>query len=122
MKQTIEQAVASVQNAFPSIYTKDDVIKLLGSIEAPKGQVGLSPVLIDQLIQVVVDQVRSNAENLETDEVCDVDSAEFDLNGNEISLSSVDVNTRGIADAIVDCVGDEIEAFFENLKVDEEDE
>ena len=122
MKQTIEQAVASVQNAFPSIYTKDDVIKLLGSIEAPKGQVGLSPVLIDQLIQVVVDQVRSNAENLETDEVCDVDSAEFDLNGNEISLSSVDVNTRGIADAIVDCVGDEIEAFFENLKADEEDE
>ena len=121
MKMTIEQTVAAVKNAPGSMYTREDVISLLGRIETSGGN-GLSQILIDQLIQVVIDQVRSNAENLETDEVCDVDSAEFDLNGNEISLSSVDVNTRGIADAIVDCVGDEIEAFFENLKADEEDE
>jgi hypothetical protein len=119
MKQTIEQTVAAVKNAPSSIFTKDDVLNLFNNLEPATGGV-LSPILIDQLIEVVVAQVKSNAENLETDDVCDTDSAEFDLNGNEISLSSIDVNTRGIADAVVESIGDEIEAFFENLKDDDE--
>jgi hypothetical protein len=119
MKQTIEQTVAAVKNAPSSIFTKDDVLNLFTNLEPTTGGV-LSPILIDQLIEVVVAQVKSNAENLETDDVCDTDSAEFDLNGNEISLSSIDVNTDGIGDAVVDGVGDEIEAFFENLKGDDE--
>ena len=119
MKLTIEQTVAAVKNAPSSIFTKDDVLNLFTNLEPAKGG-RLNQILVDQLIQVVVDQVQSNANNLETDEVCDTDSAEFDLNGNEISLSSVDVNTRGIADAVVEGIGDEIEAFFENLEADDE--
>ena len=117
MKQTIEQTVAAVKNAPSSIFTKDDVLNLFNNLEPAKGG-ALNQVLIDQLIQVVVDQVKSNVENLETDEVCDTDSAEFDLNGKEISLSHVDVNTEGIADGVVEGIGDEIEAFFENLEED----
>jgi hypothetical protein len=121
MKLTIEQTVAAVKNAPSSIFTKDDVLNLFTNLKASDGN-GLSQILIDQLVQVVVDQVKSNAENLQTEDVCDVDSAEFELNGNEISLSSIDVYTRGIKDAVVENVGEEIEAFFENLKADEESE
>ena len=119
MKLTIEQTVAAVKNAPSSIFTKDDVLNLFTNLEPAKGG-RLEPFLIDQLIEVVVQQVQKNAGNLETDEVCDTDSAEFDLNGDRISLSSIDVNTDGIGDAVVDGVGDEIEAFFENLKGDDE--
>jgi len=120
MKMTIEQTVAAVKNAPGSMYTREDVISLLGKIEAPKGG-GLSEDQIGHLIEVVVEQIKSNASNLDTDDVCDTDSAEFELNGNEISLSSIDIHEGGIADAVVEGVGDEIEAFFENLKAEEED-
>ena len=115
MKMTIEQTVAAVQNAPGSMYTREDVISLLGKIEAPKGG-GLSEDQIGHLIEVVVEQIKSNASDLDTDDVCDTDSAEFELNGNEISLCSVDVYTRGIRDAVVVGIGEVVETFFEDLE------
>jgi hypothetical protein len=117
MKMTIDQTVAAVKNAPSSIFTKDDVMNLLANLEAPKGG-GLDEDQIDRLVRVVVDQVKSNVEDLQTEDVCDIDSAEFELNGNEISLCSIDIYTRGIRDAVVESIGEEIEAFFENLKED----
>jgi hypothetical protein len=99
MKMTIEQTVAAVQNAPGSMYTREDVISLLGRIET-KGN-GLTQDQIANLCELICDQVKENAENLQTEDVCDIDSAEFELNGNEICLSSVDVYTRGIRDAVV---------------------
>jgi len=121
MKLTIEQTVAAVKNAPSSIFTKDDVLNLFNNLEPAKGG-ELEPSVINRLVEVVIQQVQKNADNLETDDVCDVDSAEFDLNGDRISLSSVDVNCDGIGEAVVDGVIDEIEAFFENLKSDEDSE
>lgn len=115
MKMTIEQTVAAVKNAPGSMYTREDVISLLGKIEAPKGG-GLSQDQIAHLCELIVDQVKSNVDNLDTEDVCDVDSAEFELNGNEISLSGIDVHTRGIRDGVVDGIGDVVETFFEELE------
>ena len=121
MYTNIQQAVASVENAFPSIYTKDDVIKLLNSIEieAPKEITVLSQSQIDDLCRLIVDQVKDNAENFNS-EIVDTDSAEFELYGNEIQLSSVDIHTDEVARNVVDGIGDVIETFFEDLKDDRE--
>ncbi|NBR26450.1 MAG: hypothetical protein EBU08_22255 [Micrococcales bacterium] len=121
MYTNIQQAVASVQNAFPSIYTKDDVIKLLESIQIPEENVvvGLTRSQLDDLCRAVVNQVNDNAENLDRDCV-DTDSAEFELNGNEISLYGVDLDTREIARVVVDGIGDVIEEFFEDLNKESE--
>ena len=120
MYTNIQQAVASVQNAFPSIYTKDDVIKLLESILIPEERsVGLSQSQVEELCRRVVEQVEENADNLDRDCV-DTDSAEFELNGNEISLYSVDVDTKEITRVVVDGIGDVIEEFFEDLNKESE--
>lgn len=119
MKMTIAQAVASVQNAPGSMYTREDVISLLGRIQEGGS---ITKDQIEELIEKVLDMIKGNADNLDTEDVCETSSAEFDLNGNEISLSSVDVNTDGIADAVVDGVGDAIEEFFEELEKEDEEE
>lgn len=120
MKQTIEQAVASVQNAPGSIFTKEDVVNLLNNLEASKGR-GLTQDQIAELCELICDKVKDNADNLEIDDVCDTGSAEFELNGNEISLCSVDVYTRGIRDVVVEGIGEVVEEFFEELQEEEQE-
>lgn len=111
MKMTIEQAVAAVEIAPGSMYTREDVISLLGKIETKGG--GLSQDQIASLCELICERVKENADSLDTEDVCDTSSAEFELNGNEICLSSVDVYTRGIRDAVVGGIGEVVEEFFE---------
>lgn len=117
MKMTIEQAVAAVEIAPGSMYTREDVISLLGKIETKGG--GLSQDQIASLCELICERVKENADNLDTEDVCDTSSAEFELNGNEICLSSVDVYTRGIRDAVVEGIGEVVEEFFEELEEQE---
>jgi hypothetical protein len=119
MKMTIEQTVAAVQNAPGSMYTREDVISLLGKIETKGGS--LTQDQIAHLCELICEKVKDNAENLDTEDVCDVDSAEFELNGNEVSLCSVDVYTRGIRDAVVEGIGEVVEEFFEELEEEEQE-
>ena len=124
MYTNIQQAVASVENAFPSIYTKDDVIKLLNSIEieAPKGTAKIDKQIVKDLSEAIMDELRSNVGNLGCSEVCDLSSAEFELYGNEIQLSSVDIDTDEITRNVVYGIADVIEDFFEKLEEEEEEE
>ena len=117
MKMTIEQAVAAVEIAPGSMYTREDVISLLGKIETKGG--GLSQDQIAHLCELICERVRENADNLDVDDVCDKDSAEFELYGNEVQLSSIDVYTRGIRDAVVEGIGEVVEEFFEQFEEQE---
>ena len=123
MYSNIQQAVASVQNAPSSNFTKEDVIKLLESIEIPEEQVasGLTRSQLDDLCRAVVNQINDNVDNLDSDCI-DTGSAEFELNGTEISLYSADLDTREIARVVVDGIGDVIEEFFEELAEEAEQE
>lgn len=122
--KSIQEAVASVQNAFPSIYTKDDVVKLLNSIqiEAPKGTAKIDKQIVKDLSEAIMDELRSNVGNLGCSEVCDLSSAEFELYGNEIQLSSVDIDTDEITRNVVYGIADVIEDFFEELEEEDEEE
>ena len=124
MKQTIQETVASVQNAPSSIFTKEDVLTLLNNLQAADSITKFDQQMITDLCEVICDQIRDNARNLSTEDVVDTGSAEFELYGNEIQLSSVDIDDRSIAEAVVDGVADAIEEFFEKLvdEVEEEDE
>ena len=120
MKMTIDQAVAAVKNAPSSIFTKDDVLNLFSNLEVKGGS--LKQHQMYELCELICSQIKDNVENLDTQDVCDTDSAEFELNGNEISLCSVDVYTRGIRDVVVDGIADVIEEFFEELEKEEEEQ
>ena len=121
MKQTIQEAVASVQNAPGSMYTREDVISLLNRIKVEKGS-GPTDRQIKDLVERIVETVNDNASSLSTDDVLDTYSAEFELNGNEISLSSVDIDCSKIADEVTDGIESVIEEFFEELNKEDDEE
>ena len=125
--KSIQETVASVQNAPSSIFTKEDVISLLNKITIPEASeqvaTGLTKDQIEELCKKVVAQVKENADNLDSSDVVDTSSAEFSLSYNEIQLDSVDIDTRNIVDEVVCGIGDVIEEYFEELnKENEEDD
>lgn len=86
-KRTKEQAIESIKGAISSIFSKEDVIAIINSIEEPKSL----PFVADDLAQDITDKLR-------VDRVIDFDSAEFALDGKEISLEEIefdDTELRG---------------------------
>ena len=125
MYTNIQQAVASVENAFPSIYTKDDVIKLLNSIEieAPKSGFKVTKEQIDELVENIENRLERNANNLSTEDVVDMSSAEFSIGyGNCIELDSIDINSSDITSEMMSGVEDVIADFFEKVDAINEEE
>lgn len=122
--QTLQQTVASVQNAPSSIFTKEDVLNLLNGINAPKGGIEIDRQIVKDLSEAILEAVKENIANLESSDVCDLSSADFSLSYNEIQLDSVDIDTHEIASNAVNGIYDVIEEFFETLEkenVEEED-
>lgn len=120
---TKQQTIELLNQQLPGFYSVEQVIKIINDIETPevKGG-GLTQQQVAHLCELICDRIKDNVENLGTEDVCDTSSAEFELYGNEIQLSSVDVDTRGIRDVVVDGIGDVVEDFFEELEKEEEAE
>lgn len=120
--KSIQEAVASVQNAFPSIYTKDDVIKLLESIEITSAP-GFSQETIEKLIDAVTTATTKHISRMDTQDMVDNDSAEFSIGyNNRIELDSVDVDTSAISDEVETAIDDAIKEYFKEGGFFEEDE
>lgn len=84
----------SVENSVSSIFSKEDVIKLINSVEG-----GGRVITVDQ-IQRAIDKTISWIENNSRD-ILDLDNAEFELSyDNRIELSDVAINTEEIREAL----------------------
>jgi len=128
MKQTIENAIANVQTAFPSIFTKEDVVAILEGlhsnldseeeVEAPSIKAAL---FTDDQLTTLIDNVKEAVERMlnrmDSSDLVDTGSAEFEISyGNTLELSSVEVNVDNIADEVNSTIEDEIRDYFENLE------
>ena len=78
-----QQAIEMVNNNLSSIFTKQDVIDLLNKIEG------------DTSVESIIEKVEGVFDMLGSDFV-DLDSAEYELNGNTIELISVDADINKI--------------------------
>jgi ElaB/YqjD/DUF883 family membrane-anchored ribosome-binding protein len=123
MYTNIQQAVASVQNAFPSIYTKDDVIKLLESIEIQQSSGKLSNEQIEELTQSIQEQVTRAIRNFDTGDIVDNSTAEFSIGyNNTLELDSVDVDLQNLNDEIESTIESTVTEFFEGLEEESDEE
>ena len=123
MFTNIQQAVASVQNAFPSIYTKDDVIKLLESIEIQQSSGKLSNEQIEELTQSIQEKVSRAIRNFDTGDIVDNSTAEFSIGySNILELDSVDVDLDNLNDEIESTIESTVTEFFEGLEEESEEE
>ena len=129
MKEKIESAIANVQTAFPSIFSKEDVVSILESLHAEieseeETEVvnsGLSADQIDELVEKIQEAISRKMDRMDTSDVVDTSTAEFNINyGNTLELESVDVNVDEIADEINSTVDDEVRSYFESLTSENE--
>lgn len=89
-----ELVLQSVQNSVSSIFSKEDVISLINSVEG-----GGRKITTDD-IERAIDKTISWIENNER-EVVDLDNAEFELSyNNHLECVGVPINTDGIREAL----------------------
>jgi len=131
MTQKIESAIANVQTAFPSIFSKEDVVSILEGLlaevdseeETEVVSSGLNEDQISELIEKIQEAVSRKMDRMDTSDVVDTSTAEFNINyGNTLELESVEVNVDSIADEVNEVVDEEIRSYFESLVVEEEAE
>jgi hypothetical protein len=107
-KMTITETIGQItNNNLGSIYSKDDVIRLLENIKQEEVLQGN----IEDILNKLKDKLESIVNNLDSSDVCDYDSAEFSIRGREIEVDSIDVNHSEIWDQI----GSEIDEFINEI-------
>jgi hypothetical protein len=114
MKVTKENAIASVQNSVSSIFSKDDVLFLLNSVE-----VGSSRKITTEDIERAIDKTINWIDNNER-EIVDLDSAEFELTyNNQIECVGVPISSESIREVLENNFMDfgEVEDDDENNEV-----
>ena len=85
----------SVQSSVSSIFTKEDVINLINSIEESKGR-----VITTQQINDAIDEVVNWAER-RVDNLIDLDSAEFEISySKHIELTCVDIDVESLRNTL----------------------
>ncbi len=108
-----ELVLQSVENSVSSIFSKEDVIKLINSVEA-----GSSRKITVNDIERAIDQTISWLEN--SRDVIDLENAEFEIEwGNKIACTEVPINFDEIREALENNFMDFGEAEVE--EVEEED-
>jgi hypothetical protein len=133
MKQAtshLQGAITKVENAFPSIFTKNDVIILLGelsdAIENDDDVVnggGIPLIDKDALIDVIRGAVENAIKNMDEDDIIDTSNVEFQFkNGNEIYLESgcIGLNNQDIIDDVMNEIENDIHDMYERIEEEKE--
>ena len=80
-KRSLDQAKELVSTSFPSIFSKEDVMNLLASIEAPEAEEETPKgkfFLTEEQIELLASKIASRVED-EQDDVIDSDDVDFDI-------------------------------------------
>jgi hypothetical protein len=105
-------------NAFPSVYSKEDVNSLLESLKNNVlteiiGQASGAIITDERLADFVESVVRRLDRHLCSSDLVDTSSAEFSIDyGNQISLDNIDVDTESITSELDDILNDEFSTSF----------
>jgi len=89
-----ELVLQSVENSVSSIFTKEDVIKLINSVEG--GGRKITTYDIGRAIDKTIDWIENNERD-----VLDLDSAEFEISyNNQLECTNVPINVEEIRNAL----------------------
>lgn len=106
MKITKENAIAQVQSSVSSIFSKDDVLFLINSIQEEQSTPKITLDQLRDLTQSIVNSIEKEASN---DNIVCYEDVEFELDyQRRIEVTDVPINF----DAIKDCVEESLTEFF----------
>ncbi len=104
-----DHAVHIVDSSFPSLYTKDDVIRVLRDLEiilkdfidekeeTIQDRIVLTTEQLDSLIETVTNEISSMDEYI-------IDDYDLSINDKEIQLDSISLNSSGIEEKVSEAV------------------
>jgi hypothetical protein len=110
---TVAEAIAAVeQNQLSSMYTKEDVLKLLKGIEQPSTD-------LESLFDNIYEAISNQLDQADSDSLVDYDSASFELShsgygtrgATTIQLECIEANLDGI----LTLIGDAMRPVFTKL-------
>jgi hypothetical protein len=98
MNKNIQNTIEQVSNSFPSLFSREDVIKLLTELDA---EMQTPQPIIDK--EALLDVFRDTFSDKNFDGVVDTDDIEFSLNyDNRIEVDNVPIDESYIVDSAVD--------------------
>jgi len=107
---TKNQTVELLKKQLPGYYSADQVINLINEIEDENQD--LVADKIEGLKKRVETKVERALRDMYSDDLVDLESAEFSLCGNEISLESVDANEEQIKERVTEVVREALLDYF----------
>lgn len=119
-----DQEITKTVDAYPSIYTKDDVVSLLSKLRTvvltEVSELKPASAITEDKFQEFSESVTKaleNAINRGELDVVDYSSAEFNINyHNTIEVENIDVNTDSIVDELATILQDQFVGYFGELK------
>lgn len=121
-KQSILEAKEKVQQGLSSIYSKEDVIEILNSIQEQSPTLPSSNQILKSSLMVIMTETINHLQNRINE--ADLDNgnnyfdsytARFELNGNELSVESIDADWGEIKSEIEYFIDDKKEDIVEHL-------
>lgn len=114
---TKQMTVELLQKQLPGFYSVEQVIEMINNIEDGGS---LDEEKLQVLIDKITDKVESKLDRMYSEDFVDLDSAQLELNGNEITVTEIEVNTSNIIDEVSDAISDALHDFFPAPKEVEE--
>jgi hypothetical protein len=124
-KRSLDQAKELVSTSFPSIFSKEDVMNLLASIEAPEADEETPKgkfFLTEEQIELLASKIASRVED-EQDDVIDSDDVDFDIDVDYDRRINIEI-TGGITintSEVENIAHMVIQGFIDELNEEEED-
>lgn len=105
---TKSEVISNVNKSLSSIYSKDDVLKMLNELSDNNS------IDKEKLLDKIRDAVENAVDNLDKDDIIDEDSCSFEIkNNNEVTLENVDIETKKIISNIMIDVESAIDEFVD---------
>ena len=115
MTNVIETIINDVNNGRSSIYSKEDVLKILNEVKANNSNVANPPFNYSHLKTHLENRMKSFVRNLDVSDVVNMSSVEFQIrHGNEINFdeTSIDVEHQTLTDNIMEEINEVFEEVF----------
>jgi excinuclease UvrABC ATPase subunit len=121
----LSKSQLSVNNSFPSVYTKQDVIHLLDefadtistyvfeNVEEKKSSRSMSLEGVEELSELLIKTINNKIERLDSNDVVDYDSACFSIGyNNQVEIDTIDFNDNEITDIVEITIDEVLRDFF----------
>ena len=106
-----QQTIELLQKQLPGFYSVEQVISIINDIDADNN--GVSEEKLNELTENIYDVVEKKMRNVDTRDIVDYDSAEFNISyNNQLELENVEISSDTISEMVSSEIKEYLTEFF----------